>query len=95
MVSCSYSHDLFIYLHEKVSCLPPHGTCVCVCVFTYLIGQASAVLLGSVDERLIQIHHQHQFPVPMQPLLVLSTQQLGLLLRDRQTEMGEHGQVTH
>lgn len=39
------------------------------------------MLFGGVDQRLVQIHHQDQFFVPVEPLLVLSAQLLRLLLK--------------
>lgn len=39
-----------------------------------------AVLLGGVDQRLVQVHHQDQFLVPVESLLVFSAELLCLLL---------------
>lgn len=45
----------------------------------HLVGHPLAVLLGGVDQRLVQVDHEHQLPVPVQPLLVLPSQLLRLL----------------
>lgn len=45
----------------------------------YLIGHALAVLFSGVDQCLVQIHHQDQFFVPVESLLVFSAQLLCLL----------------
>lgn len=45
----------------------------------HLIGHPLAVLLGGVDQRLVQVDHEHQLPVPVQPLLVFPPQLLRLL----------------
>lgn len=45
----------------------------------YLVGHALAELLGGVDQRLIQVHHQDQLFVAVEPLLVFSAQLLCLL----------------
>lgn len=37
------------------------------------------MLLGGVDQRLVQVHHEHQLLVPVQPRLVLSAQLFRLL----------------
>lgn len=52
----------------------------------YLIGHALAVLLGGVDQRLIQVHHQDQLFVAVEPLLVFSAQLLRLLSKGTQRE---------
>lgn len=38
-----------------------------------------ALLLGGVDQGLVQVHHEHQLPVAMQSVLVLPPQLLSLL----------------
>lgn len=38
------------------------------------------MLLGGVDQRLVQVHHQDQFLVPVESLLVFSAELLCLLL---------------
>lgn len=45
----------------------------------YLIGHTLAVLFSGVDERLVQIHHQDQFFVPVESLLIFSSQLFCLL----------------
>lgn len=47
----------------------------------HLVRHALAVLLGSVDQRLIQVHHQDQLFVAVEPLLVFSAQLLCLLFK--------------
>lgn len=49
------------------------------------------MLFGGVDQRLVQIHHQDQFSVPVEPLLVLSAQLLGLLLKRIKAKSTKHG----
>lgn len=51
----------------------------------YLVGHTLAVLLGGVDQRLVQIHHQDQLLVAVEPLLVLSAQLLCLLSKPENT----------
>lgn len=46
----------------------------------YLVGHALAVLFSGVDQRLVQIHHEHQLLVAVESLLVFSAQLLRLLL---------------
>jgi len=46
----------------------------------YLSGHALAVLLSGVNQRLVQIHHEDEFLVPVEPLLVFSAQLFCLLL---------------
>lgn len=46
----------------------------------YLIGHTMAVLFCGVDQRLVQVHHQDQFLVPVESLLVFSAELLCLLL---------------
>lgn len=46
----------------------------------YLIGHTVAVLFGGVDQGLVQVHHQDQFLVPVESLLVFSAELLCLLL---------------
>lgn len=46
----------------------------------YLIGHTVAVLFGGVNQRLVQVHHQDQFLVPVESLLVFSAKLLCLLL---------------
>lgn len=50
---------------------------------THFIRHLLTVLLGCVDQRLVQVHHEHQLPVPMQSLLVFSSQLLCLLQLNR------------
>ena len=45
----------------------------------YLVGHARAVLLRGVDQRLVQVHHEHQLLVAVQPCVVLPAQLFGLL----------------
>lgn len=52
------------------------------------------MLFGGVDQRLVQIHHQDQFFVPVEPLLVLSAQLLCLLLK-RMRANNEVNEILH
>lgn len=45
----------------------------------YLIGHTVAVLFGGVDQGLVQVHHQDQFLVSVESLLVFSAELLCLL----------------
>lgn len=45
----------------------------------YLVGHTLAVLLSGVDQCLVQVHHQDQFFVPVESLLVFSAQLFRLL----------------
>lgn len=49
----------------------------------HLVGHLLAVVLGGVDQGLVQVDHEHQLPVPVQALLVFPPQLLGLLQRKR------------
>lgn len=42
-------------------------------------GHVLTMLLCGVDQSLVQIHHENQLPVPVEPLLVFSTELLCLL----------------
>lgn len=46
----------------------------------YLIGHTMAVLFCGVDQRLVKVHHQDQFLIPVESLLVFSAELLCLLL---------------
>ena len=60
---------------------------------THLVGHLLAVLLRGVDQRLVQVHHEHQLPVAVQSLLVFPPQLFCLLQPERQREMTEEGRV--
>lgn len=45
----------------------------------HFVGHLLAVLFRRVDQRLVQVHHEHQLSVSMQPLLVFPSQLLSLL----------------
>lgn len=46
----------------------------------YLIGHTVAVLFCGVDQRLVKVHHQDQFLIPVESLLVFSAKLFCLLL---------------
>lgn len=59
----------------------------------HLVGHLLAVLLRGVDQRLVQVHHEHQLPVAVQALLVFPPQLFSLLQPGREREMTEEGRV--
>lgn len=65
------------------------GTLGSVNRHTHLVGHLLAVLLGGVDQGLVQVDHEHQLPVPVQALLVFPPELLGLLQQKR-----NHGEYT-
>ena len=59
----------------------------------HLVGHLLAVLLRRVDQRLVQVHHEHQLPVAVQSLLVFPPQLFRLLQPGKQRETTEEGHV--
>lgn len=73
---------VFVFLVQDMKCRSrtiDYEAAVSFVENDYLIGHALAVLLSGVDQRLIQVHHQDELFVTVEPLLVFPAQLLRLL----------------